>query len=121
VETDGIAIVLLQGGQKSTMQNQPKNQNQNRLASFRRRRGYSQRRVARLLGHKSHGALSSYERGRVLPTMTTALKLEIVLRTPVAFLFPHVYETLRNEIRAKEDQLEGNGQQDLFDHSPSQL
>jgi transcriptional regulator with XRE-family HTH domain len=103
------------------MQNQQANQNQNRLASFRRRRGYSQRRVAHLLGHKSHGALSSYECGRVLPTMTTALKLEIVLRTPVAFLFPNVYETLRNAIRAEEDRLAGVGQQDLFDYSPPQL
>jgi transcriptional regulator with XRE-family HTH domain len=101
--------------------NQNQSQNQNRLASFRRRRGYSQLRVARLLGHKSHGALSSYERGRVLPTLITALKLEIVLRTPVAFLFPNVYETLRNGIRAEEDRLAGMGQQDLFDHSPRQL
>ena len=103
------------------MQNQQPNQNQNRLASFRRRRGYSQRRVAHLLGHKSHGALSSYERGRVVPTLNTALKLEIVLRTPVAFLFPSAYETFRREIRAEEDRLAGMGQQDLFDHSPRQL
>ena len=95
--------------------------NQNRLASFRRKRGYSQRHVAHLLGHKSHGALSSYERGRVLPTMTTALKLEIVLRTPVAFLFPNIYETLRIEIRAEEDKQAGLGQQDLFDNSPRRL
>jgi transcriptional regulator with XRE-family HTH domain len=103
------------------MQHQHKTQAQNRLASFRRRRGYSQRRVAHLIGHKSHGALSSYERGRVLPTLTTALKLEIVLRTPVAFLFPNVYEALRNEIRSEEDSLAGIGQQDLFDHLPFQL
>ncbi|HEX4134621.1 MAG TPA: helix-turn-helix transcriptional regulator [Bryobacteraceae bacterium] len=103
------------------MKDQQTNQNQNRLASFRRRRGYSQKRVGHLLGHKSHGALSSYERGRVLPTLTTALKLEIVLRTPVAFLFPNIYEILRSEIRAEEDRLAGIGQQDLFDHSPRQL
>jgi transcriptional regulator with XRE-family HTH domain len=100
------------------MQNQQKNQN--RLASFRRQRGYSQRRVAHLLGHKGHGALSTYERGSVLPTLTTALKLEIVLRTPVAFLFPGVYDALRREIRAEEGRLAGTGQQDLFDHSARQ-
>ena len=103
------------------MQQTNQNQNKNLLASYRRRRAYSQRHVAHLLGHKSHGALSSYERGRVVPTLTTALKLEIVLRTPVAFLFPNVYETLRNEIRGEEDRLAGFGQQDLFDHSPRQL
>jgi transcriptional regulator with XRE-family HTH domain len=95
--------------------------NQNKLASFRRKRGYSQRRVARLLGHKGHGSLSSYEYGRILPTLTTALKLEIILRTPAAFLFPELYETLRAQIRADEDKLAGYGQQDLFDHSPPQL
>ena len=106
---------------RNQMQNQLTKQNQNRLASFRRRRGYSQRHVAHLLGHKSHGALSSYERGRVLPTLTTALKLEIVLRTPVAFLFPDVYENIRNAVRAEEERMAGMGQQDLFDHSPRQL
>ena len=69
---------------------QQTNQNQNLLAKYRRRIGYSQKRVAHLIGHKSHGALSSYECGRTLPTLTTALKLEIILRTPVAFLFPGI-------------------------------
>lgn len=95
--------------------------NQNKLASFRRKRGYSQRRVAHLIGHKGHGALSSYEYGRTLPTLTTALKLEIIMRTPVAFLFPELYEKLRAKIRADEEKLAGYGQQDLFDHSPPQL
>lgn len=96
-------------------------QNQNLLAKYRRRIGYSQKRVAHLIGHKSHGAMSSYECGRTLPTLTMALKLEIILRTPVAFLFPGIHDTLRNETRAEEDRLAGMGQQDLFDHSPRQL
>lgn len=104
---------------KKTNKNQ--NQQQNRLASFRRKRGLSQRRVALLLGHKSHGALSSYENGRVLPKLDTALKLEIILRTPVAFLFPAIYEDFRSAIRKAEEQMEGFGQQDLFDHSPKRL
>ena len=77
---------------------------------------YSQRQVAYLLGHRSHGALSSYEHGRVLPQMVTALRLEIILRTPVAFLFPALYDGLRAQIRAEEQRLAG-GQQSLFDNS----
>ena len=50
---------------------QDQKQKQNRLAAFRRKRGYSQRRVAHLLGHKSHAALSLYEHGRVVPTLVT--------------------------------------------------
>jgi DNA-binding XRE family transcriptional regulator len=97
------------------------NKNQNLLALYRRRFGYSQKRVAHLLGHKSHAALSCYERGRTLPTLTTALKLEIILRTPIAFLFPGIHDTLRIEIRAEEGRLAGMGQQGLFDNSPRQL
>jgi transcriptional regulator with XRE-family HTH domain len=98
-----------------------KNQNQNKLASFRRKRCLSQRRMSELLGHKSHAPLWSYEQGLVLPNLEAALKLEIVLRTPVAFLFPSLYEALRRDIRAKEQQLTGFGQQDLFDYSPKRL
>ena len=95
------------------------NQKQNRLAAFRRRMGYSQRRVAHLLGHKSHAALSLYEHGQVVPGLATALRLEIILRTPVAFLFPSLYENLRDNIRAEEEQLLGRGQSSLIDHQSS--
>lgn len=95
--------------------------NKNKLAAFRRKRGFTQRRVMHLLGHQHHGSLSGYESGSQFPELATALKLEIILRTPVAFLFPEIYEKLRYEIRAREDALAGYGQLDLFDHSPEQL
>jgi len=98
-----------------------KTHSENRLAAFRRRMGYSQRRAAHLLGHRSHAALSQYERGNVLPALETALRLEIILRTPVAFLFPNLYEDLRRHIRAEEEQLAGSGQQSLFDHDSLKL
>lgn len=94
---------------------------QNKIATFRRRRGLSQRQMAVLLDNRSHAALWTYEQGVVIPSLESALKLEIVLRTPVAFLFPSLYESLRNEIRAKEEKLAGYGQQDLFEHSPMRL
>jgi len=103
------------------MHKQNKNQHHNRIAFFRRRRGLSQRRMANLLGHKSHGSLWTYERGVAMPSLETALKLEIILRTPVAFLFPELYEALRNQLRIWEEQTKGLGQQDLFDHSPARL
>jgi transcriptional regulator with XRE-family HTH domain len=97
--------------------NKNKTHNDNRLAAFRRRIGYSQRRAAHLLGHKSHAALSQYEQGMVLPALATALRLEIILRTPVAFLFPELYENLRSQVRGEEQRLAGFGQQSLFDDS----
>jgi transcriptional regulator with XRE-family HTH domain len=105
------------------MQNQQQHKilRHNKIASFRRRRGLSQRQMASLLDNRSHAALWTYEQGAVVPSLESALKLEIILRTPVAFLFPSLYESLRNEIRAKEEKMAGYGQQDLFDHSPTRL
>lgn len=93
----------------------------NKLATFRRRRGLSQRKAAALMGHRNHAALWAYERGTVAPSLRAALKLEIILRTPVAFLFPGLYESLRDEIRAKEEKLAGYGERDRFDPSPTRL
>ena len=83
--------------------------------------GYSQRQVAHLLGHKSHAALSLYEHGRVAPTLVLALRLEIILRTPVAFLFPATFDDLRKQVRSEEERLAGVGQRSLFENHSSGL
>ena len=49
--------------------------------------------------------VSRYERGHSLPSLALALKLGIVLRVPVEFLFPHLYDQLRLRIREEEDRL----------------
>lgn len=55
--------------------------------------------------------LSRYELGRSFPPLPTALKLEIIYRVPVAFLFPSLYEALRNPIRNEETELAAMGRQ----------
>ena len=67
----------------------------------------SQRTVARLLGHPNTVMLSRYECSRSIPPLVVAFRLEIVYRVPVAFLFPGMYEALRNEIRAREEKVSG--------------
>ncbi len=62
----------------------------------------SQRTVAELLGFSDTTMLSRYEHGRALPSLTAALRLEIIYRMPVAFLFPVLYDHLREDIRARE-------------------
>ena len=62
-------------------------------------------RAAYFMGLKRTNALSRYEHGFKLPNLMNALKLEIVYRTPVAFLFRELYEQLRKEIREKEEKL----------------
>jgi len=58
--------------------------------------------------------VSHYEHGRALPPLVVALSLEIIYRTPVAFLFPALYDELKRQIRDHEDQLSSPGQRTLF-------
>jgi hypothetical protein len=76
--------------------------------------GFSQKQVARLLGHRDASMVSHYEHSRALPPLIVALSLEIIYRTPVAFLFPAMYDELKRQIRHEEDSLRGAGQQPLF-------
>lgn len=75
---------------------------------------FSQKQVAFLLEHRDTSLLSRYEKEHLLPPLVVALRLEIIYRTPVAFLFGGLYEGLRTEIRNKERRLRGRGQQHLF-------
>lgn len=86
----------------------------NKLDIYRRRMKFSQRRVAHLLGHRDNSAWSNYERGERLPSLSNALRLGIILRVPVEFLFYALNEDLRNQIRAEEDRLTRPAQQTLF-------
>ena len=77
-------------------------QKQNSLILYRRRMGFTQRQVARLLGRRDASMVSHYEHSRAMPPLLVALKLEIIYRTPVAFLFPAMYDDLKLDIRNKE-------------------
>jgi transcriptional regulator with XRE-family HTH domain len=88
---------------------------QNSLRLYRRKRGLSQKDIARLLGYRSTTAISSYERGTKAPQLTNLLKLEIIYRIPVAFLFWDHYQELRNEIRRKEEKFQNRDRKDSKD------
>ncbi len=82
----------------------------NRLWKYRKRMGFTQKQVAMIMGYVSPTLLSHYERGRKLPSLTTALKLEIVYRVPVAFLYPDLYQQLKEELQAREEALRSQWQ-----------
>jgi len=65
--------------------------------------GFTQKQVARLLGHRDTSMVSHYEHGRSYPPLPVALSLEIIFRVPVAFLFPQFYEEIRQRIRQAEE------------------
>ena len=71
----------------------------------RKKMGFSQKRVALSLGLRRTSVLSRYEHGLRVPGLINALKLEIVYRTPVAFLFSDLYRELKGEIRKREERM----------------
>lgn len=75
----------------------------NQLTIARRQRGLGRKCVARLIGHRSIFMLARYEEGRALPPLPTALKLEVLYRSPVAFLWPGLYSELRQQVRHREE------------------
>lgn len=77
----------------------------NQLWEARKKLGYSQAVVAKLLGHKTYTHISDYECGTRIPSLKTALKLEVALCTPIAFLYPSLYNEVKKEINAKRDKL----------------
>jgi DNA-binding XRE family transcriptional regulator len=84
---------------------QNKHPHQNRLDYFRRKMRFSTSHVGHLLGHKDSSTYCDYERGDRLPSLVNAFRLGAILRTPVEFLFPSLYDGLREEIRAEEERM----------------
>ena len=78
--------------------------------------GFTQKHVARLLGQRDESMVSHYEHGRALPPLPVALKLEIILRTPVAFLFPGFYDEAKLRIRQAEGEMSAAEQRQLPNH-----
>jgi transcriptional regulator with XRE-family HTH domain len=89
-------------------------QRQNKLVLYRRRMGFTQKQVAGLLHQRDTSMVSHYEHGRALPPLAVALGLEIIYRVPVAFLFPAMYEELKEGIHQREECPAGPGQRPLF-------
>ena len=80
----------------------------NRLWIHRKKMGYTQREVATLLGYRSATHISDYERGKRLPSLEAAIRLEVVLCAPVAFLFPDIRRQAIEEVRRARRHLESH-------------
>ena|SRR6266404_6364600 len=82
-----------------------KNKLENRIWLARKRASLEQKQIAYLLGHKGLDQISRYENDKRPPSFENALKLEIILGTPVRLLFPETYQRLRSEVKMR---AEGN-------------
>ena len=70
----------------------------NRLWLARKRRGLEQKQVAYLLNQQSIDQLSRYEQGTRLPSLTVALKLEVIYGVPLRLLFKELFDSLEDEV-----------------------
>jgi DNA-binding XRE family transcriptional regulator len=93
---------------------QKEQRNQNRLDHYRRRMRFTTSQIGHLLGHQDSSTFCEFERGDRLPSLVNAFCLGIILRVPVEFLFPELYNRLRNDIRAEEERMARPEQQPLF-------
>ena len=73
----------------------------NRLWLARKRSALGQKQVAYLLNHRTVDQVSRFEKGLRIPNLETALRLEIIYRTPLRVLFTDLYENLREDLHAK--------------------
>jgi transcriptional regulator with XRE-family HTH domain len=77
----------------------------NDLLVLRRERGLSCKQASVLLGYKDESTLRRLEQGKIRPTLDVALRLEILYRRPVAYLYGKHYIRLRENLRAHEARL----------------
>src|SRR5216684_3165374 len=75
-----IARVKIQINNNQNMRNNAQRKFRNELSIARASRGLSRKNVARVLGYKRTCPLSHFERGQRLPSLKTALRLEILYR-----------------------------------------
>ena len=71
------------------------------LRYARKLRRLSQRQVARLVGHSDTTMISKYERGLVVPTLRTAVKLTLLYRLPFQDLFADEFSHAKDELARK--------------------
>lgn len=81
------------------------NINSNRLWLARKRSGYEQKQIAKLLTQKSVNQISRYELGLNMPSLKTALKLSIIYKLPVRVLFQKYYRECRDELITRAENL----------------
>ncbi len=76
-------------------------QKEKNLRKARIRAGLERKQVANLLGQNSPGLISTYERGEYKPILKTALKLEVIYRTPLRILFESLFKECKHEVLAQ--------------------
>ena len=75
------------------LRNQPPG-NKNLMRILRRRLGLSQRELAYVLGHDSHGYIAMIESGSRTPLLAEVLVIELVFGIPAVTIFPQIRQAV---------------------------
>lgn len=76
-----------------------KRKHDNLIRTFRRRLGYSQEDLARLLGHQSASSVTRHEAGDRAPSLPALIALVHILGVPITALFPDLSREVADRIR----------------------
>lgn len=76
------------------------------MRTYRKRAGLSQRELASIVGWKSGAVVSHYEWANRLPSLQTALALEVLFGVPVRQLFVGAFESIGQETESRLQKLE---------------
>ena len=72
----------------------------NRLSVLRKQNGLSQKQLAALVG-QDRTMISMYERGRTLPSLSTAAMFQLLFGLNVSDIFPALFRQLEQELESK--------------------
>jgi len=78
----------------------------NYIRTHRLKRGFSQREVATLLGHKGQALVSHWEKGTKIPTLENFFRLAAILKIfPAEMLYKELLDQIRDEILQRKKRL----------------
>ena len=89
-------------------------QEPNNLRRCREGHGFTQAMLGRLLGFRDGSWVSRWEHGEALPNLESAIKLSILLHTPVDDLFSHLTE--KSQTAIMEQTIVECGNSDIINH-----
>ncbi len=73
----------------------------NQLKRIRKRVGFTQKELAKLIGQKTTAHISRYENGLKLPSLITALKICSATGSLVDVVFEDLHEQINKEVLAR--------------------
>ena len=71
------------------------------VRTHRKKSGFTQREVARLVGYTNQGPVSRHERGIAVPPLSVALAYAALFRVSVADLFPAIHEKAGSSVETR--------------------